>query len=546
MSATGHPFAALLADYVAECLPLAEEVLDRALGLERAWNGGEEGADLSHPLKGLLHTLKGNSAMMGLVPMQNLAHALEDLSDTLLTIPARRTDGAELLVRGTALLADLVRSAAIGDAPDHAELLAELQSFREQSADLPAAPVRLERRMEDRRESGDRVVGTVRVEATRLDALLDAFGETMIAQAGLREAVHVLTRGRRHQPAEALVDHAMLSLARTLQQLEEALMETRLLPISSVLGRFTRLVRDLARSEGKEVRLEVAGGETRVDKTVLDRLGEPLVHLITNAIIHGIEDPERREAGGKPREAVITLQAAQRGDRVILTVTDDGCGLDPERLLQKGRALGHVAAGVTPALEDIYSLAFLPGLSTAERLSTLAGRGVGLDVVALSIRSLGGQVSVASERGAGTTFTLRLPLTVAVLRSLLVEVDRERYAVPIADVAETLRVAPGSLRSAGGQGLLTWRNEVLPVFDGGEILGGQAHAEGRRYAVVLRSGSRHRGLLVDALLGHQDVVVKALDPTLGRPATVAATTILGDGRVACILDAAGIAEGAAA
>jgi two-component system chemotaxis sensor kinase CheA len=546
MSDTGHPFAALLADYVAECLPLAEEVLDRALGLERAWNGGEEGADLSHPLKGLLHTLKGNSAMMGLVPMQNLAHALEDLSDTLLTIPARRPDGAELLVRGTALLADLVRSAAIGDAPDHAELLAELQSFREQSADLPAAPVRLERRMEDRRESGDRVVGTVRVEATRLDALLDAFGETMIAQAGLREAVHVLTRGRRHQPAEALVDHAMLSLARTLQQLEEALMETRLLPISSVLGRFTRLVRDLARSEGKEVRLEVAGGETRVDKTVLDRLGEPLVHLITNAIIHGIEDPERREAGGKPREAVITLQAAQRGDRVILTVTDDGCGLDPERLLQKGRALGHVAAGVTPALEDIYSLAFLPGLSTAERLSTLAGRGVGLDVVALSIRSLGGQVSVASERGAGTTFTLRLPLTIAVLRSLLVEVDRERYAVPIADVAETLRVAPGSLSSAGGQGLLTWRNEVLPVFDGGEILGGQAHAEGRRYAVVLRSGSRHRGLLVDSLLGHQDVVVKALDPTLGRPATVAATTILGDGRVACILDAAGIAEGAAA
>lgn len=546
MSDIGHPFAALLADYVAECLPLAEEVLDRALGLERAWNGGEEGADLSHPLKGLLHTLKGNSAMMGFAPAQDLAHALEDLSDVLVAMPDRRRGGVELLVGGTALLADLVRSAALGDAPDHAGLLGDLRTFLEQSADLPAAPVRVERRMEDRRDSGDGVAGTLRVEATRLDALLDAFGETMIAQAGLREAVQALTRGRRHQPAEVLVDHAMLSLTRTLQQLEEALMETRLLPISTVLGRFTRLVRDLARTEGKEVRLEVAGGETRIDKTVLDRIGEPLVHLITNAIIHGVETPDRREAGGKPREAAITLRATQRGDRVILTVTDDGCGLDPERLLQKGRALGHVTAGVTPALEDIFSLAFLPGLSTAERVSSLAGRGVGLDVVALSIRSLGGQVSVTSERGQGTTFTLRLPLTIAVLRSLLVEVDRERYAVPIADVAETLRVAPGSIRTAGGQGLLTWRDQMLPVFDGGEILGGRSRADGRRYALVLRSGSRHRGLLVDALLGHQDVVVKALDPNLGRPATIAATTILGDGRVACILDAAGIAEGAAA
>jgi two-component system chemotaxis sensor kinase CheA len=554
MTAPDHPFAALLADYVAECLPLAEDVLERSLALERAWAGGEEAADLYGPLQGLLHTIKGNSAMMGLRPAQELAHALEDLAESLATGPARRRDGVEVLVRGTGLLADLVRSAAIGDSPDSAHYLEELRRFLDQTVDLPAEPARVERRGGDRREDADRMVTTVRVESHRLDALLEALGETMIAQAGLRDAVKRVTRGRRGTPEESGLDQAVLALGRTLQQLEQDLMETRLLPIATVFGRFTRLVRDLARGEGKEVRLEAAGGDTRLDKTVIDRMGEPLVHLVTNAIIHGIEPPEQRVELGKPAEAVITLRAAQRGDRVVLTVSDDGRGLDPAKLLHKARALGHAPASGTPALEEIYGFAFLPGLSTAERVSSLSGRGVGLDVVGLSIRSLGGQVSVTSEPGRGTTFTLRLPLTVAVLRSLLVEVDKERYAVPLADIAETLRMGPDVLRQAITQGTLIWRDQVIPVIDASHVLGLEvpwgvracpdARTEGRRYCVVLKAATHHRGLLVDSLLGHQEVVVKALDPTLGRPETIAATTILGDGRVACILDAAGIADGA--
>lgn len=544
MSTPDHPFAALLADYVAECLPLAEDVLERSLALERAWAGGQEAADLYGPLKGLLHTIKGNSAMMGLKPGQDLAHALEDLAESLIAGPARRRDGAELLVRGTGLLADLVRSAAIGDSPDTSEYLEELRVFLDQGADLPAEPAQVERREGDRRGDAERVVTTVRVESHRLDALLDALGETMIAQAGLRDAVKSVSRAQRGTREESALDQAVLALSRTLQQLEQNLMETRLLPISTVFGRFTRLVRDLAKAEGKEVRLEVAGGDTRLDKTVIDRMGEPLVHLVTNAIIHGIEPADQRTAHGKPPEAVITLKAVQRSDRVVLTVSDDGRGLDPEKLLLKARALGHLPAGADPTLEEIYGFAFLPGLSTAERVSSLSGRGVGLDVVGLSIRSLGGQVSVTSEPGKGTTFTLRLPLTVAVLRSLLVEVDKERYAVPLADVAETIRVSPGLLSRAGNHGIMTWRDEVIPVLDAREVLGGAPKGGGaRRYCVVLKAATRHRGLLVDTLLGHQEVVVKALDPTLGRPDTVAATTILGDGRVACILDAAGIADG---
>ncbi len=551
MTAPEHPFGALLGEFVAECLPLAEDVLDRALALERAWAGGEEAADLQAPLKGLLHTIKGNSAMMGLTPLQGLAHAVEDLTGLLADAPASRVTGAELLVRGTSLLADLIRGAATGESgPAPEGLIEEIRIFLATAADLPAEPARAERRAIDRRTTraagelgADGVVTTIRVDSTRLDALLESFGEAMIAQAGLRDSVRQLLARRRPDAAESALERATLTLDRTLKRLEQSLMETRLLPISTVFGRYSRLVRDLGKSEAREVRLEVAGGETRLDKTVIDRVGEPLVHLITNAIVHGIEPADQRLAAGKPAEAVIALRAIQRSDRVILTVSDDGRGLNPERILKKARALGVAPAGEL-SREEILALAFLPGLSTAERVSGLSGRGVGLDVVANSIRALGGQVGVTSEPGRGTTFTLRLPLTVAVLRSLLIDIAGERYALPLADVAETIRLSPAALHHVGGQGVLTWRNEVISVVDGGRALGGAAAEANRRYCVVLRTAGRCRGLLVDGLLGHQEVVVKALDPSLGRPPTVAGTTILGDGQVACILDTGRITEAA--
>ena len=561
MSSDDNPFADLLADYVAECLPLADDVVERALLLERAWAASEDRDDVSAPLKGLLHTLKGNSAMMGLVPLQSLAHLLEDLVGLLLDDPGCRDAGAALLVRGACLLADLIRGATNGPIPDGA-----VTNFTEEArallqADHGARDVaQVEQRGTDRRQTErrtqrmpaevgtDGAVSTIRVDSTRLDALLETFGEAMIAQSGLRDAMRRQTaRGRPGREVMAL-EQAVLGVERTLKRLEGALMETRLLPLSTTFGRFTRQVRDLAHAEAKLVRLEVAGGDTRLDKTIIDRLGEPLVHLLTNAIIHGIESPAEREARGKSREAVIALRAVQRSDRVLLTVTDDGRGLDPERILVKARALGHAPASEAPSRAEVYSLAFLPGLSTTEGVSALSGRGVGLDVVASSIRALGGQVAVTSEPGRGTTFTLRLPLTVAVLRSLLVEIDGERYALPLADVAETVKASSQSFHQVARQGVMTWRGDVIPVLDGGQVLGGKTGANpgvARRYCIVLRGAARHRGLMVDALLGHHEVVVKALDPALGRPSAVAAATILGDGRVACILDTTRIGEGMA-
>jgi two-component system, chemotaxis family, sensor kinase CheA len=555
MSGDENPFGELLAEYVAECLPLAEDVVERALALERAWADGTETDDMFAPLRGTLHTLKGNSAMMGLTSLQGLAHGLEDLCGLLAAEPETRAAGAHLLVRGTGLLADLVRDATKGPIPEQAPLdfADEMQAFfaADRGARDPAVEERREadRRGAERRSAqvagelgSDGAIATIRVDSRRLDALLESFGETMIAQAGLRDALRSLTLRRRNSRELAQLDRAILGLERTLKRVESALMETRLLPISTVFSRFTRLVRDLGHRDAKQVRLEVAGGETRLDKTVIDRLGEPLVHLITNAVIHGIEPVADRLARDKPAEAVIRLRAIQRSDEVLLTVSDDGRGLDPAAILRKARALGLAPTAEEPSLAEIFAMAFLPGLSTSATVSDLAGRGVGLDVVAGSIRALSGHVTVHSEPGRGTTFLLRLPLTVAVLRSLLVELDGERYALPLSDVAETIRVRPESLHQVVRRGVMTWRGEVIPALDGGQILG-TGSARERRYCVVLRSSARHRGLLVDALLGHQEVVVKALDPTLGRPPAVAAATILGDGRVACILDTGRIADG---
>ena len=238
-----------------------------------------------------------------------------------------------------------------------------------------------------------------------------------------------------------------------------------MLPVSTVFGRFTRLVRDVARSEGKRVRLVANGGETLLDKTVLDRLGEPLVHLLTNAIVHGIEPEAERVAAGKPAEASLVLRAAPISDRVVITVSDNGRGLDAAADPGQGRGAGaRVAGGDT---EQLLNLIFRPGFSTTDQVSTLAGRGVGLDVVAQSIRELGGTIEIRNVPGQGVAFVLGLPLTLAIVKSLIIEVDRERYAVPLSHVVETARVDPAAIHDINRQGVTIWRGHPVAVTDGG-------------------------------------------------------------------------------
>ncbi len=549
MSENDHPFGELLHDYIVESLPLAEQIADTFLALERQWMAGEPGDEILASVKGRLHTVKGNSAMMGLTPMQDLAHALEDACALLSALPASRDEeAAELLVGGAGLLADLIREAVTRtDRSAATRYVERVRHFLSAATSREAVPA------EERREGERRTVGrtagsaeadsVVRVDFRRLDALLEVLGEGLIQHSSLVDLYRRLLRRVGPIVEIAELDLAVVALEKTLKRLEATLMETRLLPVSTVVGRFPRLARDIARGEGKTVRVEMSGGETSLDKAVLDRLGEPLLHLVTNAVVHGIERPEQRRAAGKPAEGILRLAAASVSGRIVIRVSDDGRGLNETAIRARAEALGMDAQAMEA--DQLYGLIFVSGLSTAEGVTKLSGRGVGLDVVAGAIHALGGTIDVASREGQGTAFTLSLPVTLAIVRSLIVEVDRERYAVPLTHVAETVRAEPEAIREINHRGVTQWRGDLIHVADGGAILGTDtAGAGARRFYVVMAAGAKRRGLLVDRLIGHQDVVVKGLDPSLGRPDVVSGTTILGDGRVACILDVVRILDGA--
>ena len=547
MKAGENPFGDLLQDYIVECLPLAEQVGDAFVELERRWRDGEPGEELLASVKGRLHTIKGNSAMMGLTPARDVAHALEDACGFLGRAPASRgEDAAALLVAGGGLLVDLIGSTPAEDAGGRAADFVE--RVRRYLGLAPAAPAETDRRQGERRsrpraEDGAAASNVVRIDFRRLDALLEVLGEGLIQHSALVDVYRRLMR--RVGACEELgeLDQAVLSLQKTLTRLESTLMETRLLPVSTVFGRFPRMVRDVAHAEGKKVRLEVSGGDTSLDKAVLDRLSEPLLHLLSNAVAHGLELPEDRVKAGKPAEGLLRLQAAAVSGRVAIRVSDDGRGLDEAAIRAKAEALGVDTRASDTA--QLHGLVFVPGLSTADRVTTLSGRGMGLDVAANVIHALGGTIEVESRPGEGTAFTLSLPVTLAIVRSLIVEVDSERFAVPLSHVAETVRTEPEAIRQINNQGVTQWRGDLIHVADGGAVLGTREPSGAPRpFYVVMTAGARRRGLLVDRLIGHQDIVVKGLDPALGRPAVVSGTTILGDGRVACILDVVRILEGA--
>ncbi len=521
---------------------------DAFVELERRWRAGDPGDQVLASVTGSLHTIKGNSAMMGLTPMRDVAHALEDLCGYLARAGASRGDeAAALLVTGGGLLVDLIGSASADTEPGAADqFMARVLGFLGVAPEASAAGP--DRRQAERRtqpRAGDtEAASVVRVDFRRLDAMLEVLGEGIIQHSALAELYRRLLR--RVGACEELgeLDQTVLSLQKTLSRLESTLMETRLLPVSTVFGRFPRMVRDVAHAEGKRVRLEVTGGDTSLDKAVLDRLGEPLLHLLSNAVAHGLELPGDRVRAGKPAEGLLRLQAAAVSGRVAIRVSDDGRGLDQTAIRAKAEALGVDTRAADTA--QLHQLVFVAGLSTADRVTTLAGRGMGLDVAANVIHALGGTIEVESRPGQGSAFTLSLPVTLAIVRSLIVEVDRERYAVPLSHVAETVRAEPETIRQINNQGVTQWRGDLIHVADAGAVLGtGKPCEAPRPFYVVMTAGARRRGLLVDRLIGHQDIVVKGLDPALGRPAVVSGTTILGDGRVACILDVVRILEGAA-
>ncbi|MHB1057576.1 MAG: chemotaxis protein CheA [Rhodanobacter sp.] len=379
---------------------------------------------------------------------------------------------------------------------------------------------------------------SIRVGIDKVDALINMMGELVITQSMLSDIGEKFDMSQLERLREGLVQ-----LERNTRELQESVMRIRMLPIGSVFNRFPRLVRDLERKLDKQVRLELHGEHTELDKTVLEKIGDPLVHLVRNAIDHGLESTAQRRAAGKPEAGTLRLDAYHEGGNIVVQISDDGTGLNRAAIVAKAQQRGLIGAGQELSDAEVAELIFQPGFSTAAKATDLSGRGVGMDVVRRNVRDLGGSVGVHSVAGRGSTFTIALPLTLAIIDGLVTAVGSERYIVPLISIVESLRLRPETVRRiAGGGEVFHFRDEYLPIM---RLHRAFACADAitdieRGIVVVVEEDGRRVGLLVDDLLGQQQAVVKSLEAHYRRVQGISGATILSDGSVALIVDVSGV------
>jgi two-component system, chemotaxis family, sensor kinase CheA len=397
---------------------------------------------------------------------------------------------------------------------------------------LPAAPVekrREEPRREEPRRAEDKAIATVRVQAERLDELMDRVGELVIAQARLS------------QLAAAADDLSIKAIAEEIERLAASLRDTtmgaRMVPIGSLFGRFRRLVHDLSRDLGKPVEFVTSGEDTELDKTMIERLADPLVHLIRNAIDHGIEDTASRSAAAKTDIGRIEIAAIHAGAQVLVTVRDNGAGLNTVRIRAKAEEQGLITPGAALSDDDIHQLLFHPGFSTAQTVSALSGRGVGMDVVKRTIEAMRGSIDISTIPGQGTTVTLRLPLTLAIIEGLLIRVGEGRYIIPLSAVEECAELSPAEER-VRGRDFLNMRGDLVPFLRLRDLFDVAGEPDRYQKIIIASAGETRVGLIVDQIIGSHQSVIKSLSKLHSDVTMFSGATILGDGSAALILDVA--------
>jgi two-component system chemotaxis sensor kinase CheA len=372
----------------------------------------------------------------------------------------------------------------------------------------------------------------IRIDATKLDQLIDLIGELIIAGAG--------TQLIAQQSGLAALVESTGVLSRLVEEVRDTALTLRMVQIGTTFNRFQRVVRDVSKEIGKDIALKISGGETELDKTVVEKIGDPLTHLIRNAMDHGIESAELRLARGKPAQGTVGLNAYHESSSIVIEVTDDGGGLSRERILRKATERGLIAEGQVLADKDVFNLIFEPGFSTAEQISNLSGRGVGMDVVKKNITALRGSVDLTSEEGRGTTVTIRLPLTLAIIDGFLIGVGKATYVVPLEAVEECIELTEAGSVQASGNDYLDLRGEVLPVLRLRQLFAIEEAPPRRQNVVVVRYAGQRAGLVVDQLMGEFQTVIKPLGPLFGHNRSLGGFTILGTGEVALILNVPGL------
>ncbi len=588
----------IYAEFVSESSEHLETIEARVLALENQ----TANTDLVNDMFRCFHSMKGAAGFLGLLAINTLGHEVETLLDRArkLTLKVDRSVVDVLLAAIDAckrLLEDISRqlasrragepAATAEAAVDIRPLLAAVrrlleraptaaagaadtgpdldkiggylvaegvvtedqleQALRRQKlpvgeilVEMGAAPAdKVKEALGRQAASGKVAEAAIKVDTARLDALMEMVGELVIAQSLVAQDQTV------RDPQNAQLARNVSNLTKITRNLQELAMAIRMIPLRQTFQKMVRLVRDTARKTGKEARLELRGEETEIDKTLIDALADPLVHMLRNAVDHGLETPETRQAQGKPAEGRVALEACHEGGNVVITVRDDGKGLDRERILQKARERGLARPDQEYSPDEILEFVFLPGFSTNDQASDISGRGVGMDVVKRNIEGIGGRVEVESETGQGSLFTVRLPLTMAIVDGMIVRVGGVRYVLPTLGIEESIRPRQEDVCTVTQRGeMLKVRGSLVPLSRLHRLFNaaGDRREAWESLVIVLGAGGRRCGLVVDELEGQQQVVIKNLGTHLQGIAGISGGCILGDGRVGLILDVPGLVE----
>ena len=379
----------------------------------------------------------------------------------------------------------------------------------------------------------------MRVDIEKLDNLMNLVGELVINKVRLEQ---IGTTNRMPELTETLEQ-----MDRVTTDLQNVVMKVRMVPVSQVFNRFPRMVRDIAKELNKDINLTVEGEETELDRTVIDEIGDPLMHLLRNSLDHGVEHPDDREKKGKPRTGEVGLIARHEGNNVVIMVTDDGAGIDAEKIRAKAVEKGLYTQEEADALSDTDAvrIIFAPGFSTADHITDISGRGVGMDVVRSKIESLGGHVDVETKIDEGSVFKIKLPLTLAIIQALLVKVQEEMYAIPLGSIDSTINIHPDDIKTVQNQAVIVLRGQIIPIINLSTALQVPRTTEEDNddiFVVVVYVGERKAGIVVDNLIGQQEIVIKTLGKLLSGLKIFSGATVLGDGRVALILDVSTVVQ----
>lgn len=539
----------VLLEFVQESREHLENIESGALKLE---TDPTDAATLNSVFRAF-HTFKGGSGFLKLTPINKLAHELESLLQLARQGRAQITSAVvEIILNAGDTLKqfiDAIELQLLGRSP-HGPIVIPTAGISERIAQVLAnatpatqgsetAFIRRSAAVASEAASAKTAgsAATLKVETDKLDTLIDMVGELVIAQSLVAQAADVKTL------ASSKFMRSMAQLARTTKDLQRTALSLRMVPVGGTFRKMNRVIRDLSVRSGKEIELVIEGEDTELDRTIVEEIHDPLLHMIRNSVDHGIEKPETRVAACKSASGRITLSAFHQGGSVVIQIKDDGGGLNREKILRKANELGLLESGAALTDKDVFELIFAPGFSTADAVTDISGRGVGMDVVRRNIEQLRGKIEIQSAQGQGTTFSIFLPLTLAIIDGLIVRVGANRYIFPTLAVRESLRPTASMVSTVHGKAdLVSVRGKHVPLLRLAEFLGVQADCTDATAAVlvVIESDGAQRCVLVDELIGKQEIVIKSLGDTFHQNPILAGAAILGDGRVGLILDVAAL------